>query len=212
MSLQASPFDSQDDSQHRESRRATADIGGSSAVSIHLGRTLQMIVVSETRVTRWSEEHGWKERALGLLIDPCRHHVHDVKEAQVMREAPAQELSVSQRDEEAGSVEILCTPDERLKVVVRFGNRVSAERDCSCVTRDASMSLDDSGSALGDRIAQLPVAVEAMNAFAYCIACSDLGKGRRPHGKTRDLEVERISMNRSERFAYVETKLCVQAQ
>ncbi len=60
-----------------------------------LVRDALAVHTSEANASQVSEEHGHQVRTSRLLIEADRHHVHDVEDAKVMREAPAQELGVA---------------------------------------------------------------------------------------------------------------------
>jgi hypothetical protein len=74
--------------------------------------------------------------AAGLLVEAEGHHVEDEEDPQAVAKAPAEQVPVVERDDEARGAEVLGGADERLEVVVRLGDRVAEVVDAGRVGRE----------------------------------------------------------------------------
>src|SRR4051812_14344488 len=96
-----------------------------------------------------------------------------------MLQAPAQEFGVAQRYQKPGLREFFGRADERGEIIVGFRDRVRETADAGCVAADASLTLDDFGAALRNRLHQLTVAVVAEHTSTQCITSVEVRLGRR---------------------------------
>ena len=129
-----------------------------------------------------------------------------------MGEAPAEQLRVAQGDEEARGAEVRRGADERPEIVVGLRHRVGEVVDAGRVAGDAAESLDHTGVARLDRLANLAVADVTMHPEAEGVAGGLVLGRRRADVIPGHRQAERRAVHRAERLTDVEAELRVQAE
>jgi acyl-CoA synthetase (AMP-forming)/AMP-acid ligase II len=94
-----------------------------------------------------------QERPLWLVVQPHAHQGERLGDPQAMRQAPAQQVGVARRHEEARSAEDRCRTDECCERRVALGDGVSEEGDAGGVAADAPAVLDHRGNTLVNGVA-----------------------------------------------------------
>src|SRR5687768_8332901 len=108
-----------------------------------------------------------------------------------MLQAPAEQFTITRREEKARSGEDLRSPDECFEIFVAFSHGMPHESDQRRVATDAAGVFHNHGSALFDRMTQFLTSVMAMNFMAEMIASIDIAAMGRTDRVTGDIKLKR---------------------
>src|SRR5262249_14812565 len=118
--------------------------------------------VSRTASKQTLIDNGRKPGSIGFAVQSDAHQCHRHDKAEAVREAPGENVILC-RHQKTGAGEDARGTDECLEILIAFADRVGEKGDPGCVSGDPTEMFYDSGSAGGDRVAQLITAIEAVH-------------------------------------------------
>src|SRR5688572_32940130 len=116
-----------------------------------------------------------------------------------MVQTPTEQLPVAGWQEEAGTRERGCRPDEGFQRFVRLADGMAKERDRRGIAGDTPPALDEGRGSLLDRIEQFPTTVMAVDLHTDLIAGVQITLGGWAHGVPGNLHGEGCPLHSGQR-------------
>src|SRR5262249_53525901 len=160
-----------------------------------------------------SVEDGRQVDAAGWhVIETHGHQCCLRDDAEPLVQAPAEQLSVPRRHQEARPKKGWCHPNQGLQVIIALGNGVVEPPDTGRVSGDSPLTLDHMGHTLLDGVEEIAPSMVSVDPQAELIAGGEIFRACWPDVIAREAEGERRALHRGERLARVKAELRIERE